>query len=94
MSTLRPILLVATTATTFGAIAGTVDNWGGGGAAAPLRHLAIGSWLLLAITIYSERILGELRALRADIDVYGDHRHTEGALDMQRQPIGTVRGLR
>jgi hypothetical protein len=94
MSTLRPAILIGSTAATVAACIATVDHWGGNRAGQPLLLVAVGGWLLLAITTYGERTQRAIKALRADIDVYGDHRHTEGAIDMQRQPIGPVRGLR
>lgn len=76
-------LLGAALLSTLAAI-GSLDHWD---AIAPfLRTASLTAWILFVVVTCAERIIDEIRKLRADVDTYGEQRHSDGVIDgMSRQ---------
>jgi hypothetical protein len=55
-----------------------------------LRFTALGAWVILAINVATDRVVGdvtslreEVNQLRAEIDTYGDQRQSDGWIDRE-----------
>lgn len=90
--------LIAAVTLTVLAIVGPVAHWDRM-ISVPLCLLSTAAWILYALTTGTDKILTEMRALRAAVTAYGDERHSSGVLDGMRQAAdlptpATLRGLR
>ncbi len=86
INTRTATLLLAGVCTAVATIA-TIDQWPG--SAPPLRTATVGLWLAFLITTSTERIRDDIRTLRADIDTYGEQRHSDGVIDGMANTIPT-----
>lgn len=77
------------------AVIGSIDRWHS--AAAFLHTAAVGAWIVFAVASGTDRIVDAITQLRADVDTYGDQRHSDGVIDGMNRvvpPQSTLRGLR